>query len=271
MTHSFVAYIDESGDDGFGNFRTPGSGGGASHWLVVSACLFRNVFDLEAVKWRDEILDLMPGKKSREIHFKKLNHGQKIAACKVLADKPIRAINILSNKRTAPDGVFTNKNQLYFYTTRYLIERISWLCRDMRPRAPEGDGRVKITFSRRGGMSYDGFRDYLIRLKDAGDDVNIHWPVIDIDGIDARDHSTRASLQLADVIASSFAGGVEPDGFGNCERRYSEELKRITYSRKGKYLSYGVKMLPKHTDLELTQDQQKFIEMFEGERQPPGP
>jgi hypothetical protein len=279
MTHSFVAYIDESGDDGIGNFREPGKVGGASHWLVVSACLFRGAFDLDAVKWRDEISSLVrqcagrkvnanntsaQGKSQRDVHFKKLNHAQRTAACQCLAQKPIRSISILSNKRTAPSGVFTQKNQLYFYTTRYLIERISWLCRDMRPRVPEGDGRVKITFSRRGGMSYEGFRDYLLRLKTSSDnDVNIHWPVIDIDGIEAKDHSSRASLQLADIVASAFACGIEPDMFGNCERRYAEELKRIVYERKGNYLSYGLKMLPKHTDIVLGNDQQRLIEHFQ--------
>jgi hypothetical protein len=37
MPHSFLAFIDESGDDGFGNYREPGKSGGASHWLVLSA------------------------------------------------------------------------------------------------------------------------------------------------------------------------------------------------------------------------------------------
>jgi len=276
MTHSFVAFIDESGDDGIGNFRESGKGGGSSHWLVVSACLFRRSLDLDAVKWRDEISSLVHQcagqkrdvngtlSKTRDVHFKKLNHAQRTAACQCLSQKPIRAISILSNKRTAPPGVFTKKNQLYFYTTRYLIERISWLCRDMRPRVPEGDGRVKITFSRRGGMSYDGFRDYLMHLKSSSDsEVNIHWPVIDVDGIEAIDHSRRASLQLADIVASAFACGIEPDMFGNCERRYAEELKRVVYERKGNYLSYGLKLLPKHTDIDLTNDQMKLIEHFQ--------
>ena len=100
-------------------------------------------------------------------------------------------------KNTPNAGTFTNKNQLYFYLTRYLIERVSWLCRDKRRSVQEGNGMAKITFSRRGGLSYDGFRDYLEHLK-GNHETQIHWPVIDIQAVDAQDHSRLAALQIAD-------------------------------------------------------------------------
>jgi hypothetical protein len=263
MGHSFVAYIDESGDDGQGNYRAPGARGGMSRWLTISACILRQSHDLNMVSWRDEISGKMPEKKKRHIHFAQMNHSQKIMATQIIASKKLRAISVISNKETIPDGVYTDKNQLYFYLTRYLIERISWLCRDMRPQVPQGDGRVKITFSRRGGMSYADFRDYLYRLQKTNDqEVNIHWPVIDIEGIDAKDHSTHAGLQIVDSIASAFGCGFEPDKHGNCESRYAEILKPITYNRKGNYLSYGVKVVPKHSVIPLTPEQQRIIKLF---------
>lgn len=184
-------------------------------------------------------------------------------AAQRLATKPIRAVSIVANKQVVLPGIYNEKNQFYFYMTRYLIERISWLCRDMRPHVPEGDGRVKIVFSRRGGMSYPDFREYLLRLKRSADEeIKIHWPVIDIDAIDAKDHSTSASLQLADTIASSFASAFEPDTYGNCEPRYAEALKRIVYERHGNYLSYGLKLVPRIEDMQLTNDQRRCIDMF---------
>lgn len=263
MSHSFVAYIDESGDDGIGNFRQPGAHGGASNWLVISALVLRQTNELDAVSWRDGIGALMPEKRSRSIHFANMNHGQRVAATRSLGQRPIRTVSVLSNKRTIPDGVYREKNQLYFYLTRYLLERVSWLCRDLRPKVHQGDGRVKITFSRRGGMSYPDFRDYLQRLKDSADpDIKVHWPVIDIDGIDAKDHSTHAGLQLVDTVASAFASGVEPDKYGNCECRYAENLKRVVYERNGNFLSYGVKIVPRHTEMEITPEQARMIELF---------
>ncbi len=264
MSYSYLAFIDESGDDGLDKFRVPGKQGGATMWLVISACLFRQTHTLDSVAWRDEIMGQMPEKKSRELHFATLNHNQRVVAANVIASKPLRAISVLAAKRPIPTGIYVEKNQLYFYMTRYLIERLSWLCRDLRPRVPEGDGRVAITFSRRGGMSYSDFRDYLHRLESSDDkDIQIHWSVIDIDAVDAKDHSTSASLQLADATASAFAAGVEPNHYGNCEPRYAEILKPITYERRGNYLSYGVKVVPKPEDCGLTDEQGRFIALFE--------
>jgi hypothetical protein len=153
MAYSFIAYIDESGDDGLGNFRKAGDRGGQSCWLVISACVTRFVHDGQVVKWRDQMLAKCQ-KRGQNLHFIGLNHHQKVATTQYMAQLPIRAISVLSNKQTIPGGIYTSKNQLYFYLTRYLIERISWFCRDYRRTVKDGDGRVKIIFSRRGGMSY---------------------------------------------------------------------------------------------------------------------
>ena len=239
MSHTYLAFIDESGDDGLGKYREPGKRGGASQWLVISALVVRAVHSLDAVSWRDEINGLMPDRKRRELHFKDLNHGQRLAAARLISEKPVRVTSVLAYKPTIPEGTYRSKNQLYFYLTRFLLERVSWLCRDLRPKAPEGDGRVKITFSRRGGMSYPDFQEYLRTLKsDTSGDVRVHWPVVDIDSVSATDHSRSAQLQLADVAASSFAYGVEPDQYGNCESRrrcraHQDPLRRAGRDRHG--------------------------------------
>lgn len=272
MPHSFVAFIDESGDDGLTKFREPGGRGGASSWLVISAVVFRAVHRLDAVAWRDEISGRMPDRKSRTLHFAEMNHSQKLVASQVIANKPVRAISVVAAKRPIPTGIYTNKNQLYFYMTRYLIERLSWLCRDMRPRVPEGDGRCAITFSRRGGMSYEDFRQYLRGLKAAIDkDVRIHWPVIDIDAVQAEDHSRSASLQLADAVASSVSASVEPDRYGNIEPRYALNLLPRMYRHRGGLISYGIKVVPKLEQLDMSDDQHAFFASCGWGGRPPGP
>ena len=202
------------------------------------------------------------GKTPQPLHFKNLKHNQRIVAASVLSKKFIRATSILAYKPIIPAGIYNTKNQLYFYLTRYLIERVSWLCRDLRRMVTEGDGRVKIVFSRRGGMSYPDFQAYLGRLQ-TDQTVRIHWPVIDIVGVEALDHPRRAGLQLADIIASSFGAAVEPNLFGNCEWRYAETLKPVIYHRKHNYFSYGVKAFPKFDDVALTNDQQRFVALFQ--------
>lgn len=170
MAHSYIAYIDESGDDGFGRYRIPGQTGGASTWLTLSATVCRMSRDLEMVEWRNEIRSKLGRKaENRPLHFKDMNHGQRTMASQVLATKALRGICVAAHKPSLQVEIYAEKNQPYFYLCRYLIERISWLCRDLRRIVPEGDGRVKIIFSRRGGLSYEAFRAYLLKLKNFDD------------------------------------------------------------------------------------------------------
>lgn len=260
--HSFNVYIDESGDDGMVGFRTQGGQGGASNWLVIGACVARTSRDLEFVKLRDQIkIECKPQSKKRDIHFKDFNHHQRRRACQILAGKPIRFLSVIGLKNCEEAQVFKEKNQLYFYLTRFLIERISWFCRDKRKDVPEGNGLAKITFSRRGGMSYDDFKSYLIKLRDEHD-TEIHWPVIDIDSISAHDHSRSAALQVADCGVSAIASAFEPDQFGNVEDTYIKEIRGNIYHRNGNYFSYGLKALPKFENSNLTKDQMKVVELF---------
>ncbi|MGY6628589.1 MAG: DUF3800 domain-containing protein [Oceanicaulis sp.] len=272
MTASFLAFIDESGDDGLGgNYRVPGRRGGATHWLVISATIVKRSRSQELVAWRDEILDQMPDKKNRNLHFAQLNHGQKLAAVRTLSGKPLRIISVLAAKKPIPAGMYSEKNQLYFYMTRYLVERISWFCRDYRQAVPEGDGTVAITFSRRGGMSYPAFRDYLTRLREnGGGGVRVHWPAIDIPSVTAHDHSRLAGLQIADVGASAMAGMVEPDFYGNYEPRYARTLRPVVYNHDRNYLSYGLKIVPRAEQCGLDEEQAANLAEWEM-RQPPGP
>jgi hypothetical protein len=265
MPHSFVAYIDESGDDGLnGRYRIAGQSGGSSHWLTISASVWRLSRDLEAVAWRDEIRTQLPSNsRGKALHCKSLTHEQKVMAANVIATKPIRSICIMANKPVIPAGIYEGRNQFYFYMSRYLLERVSWLCRDLRPRVPEGDGRVKIIFSRRGGLQYQDFRKYMSRLKDRGDnEIQINWPVIDIDSIEALDHDRRAGLQIADIVASCMSAGLEPNLYGGCERRYAEILRPVLYQKNGNFLSYGVKLVPRIENIPLTSEQRSFIDLF---------
>ncbi|MGE3420345.1 MAG: DUF3800 domain-containing protein [Bradyrhizobium sp.] len=247
MAYSFIAHIDESGDDGLpGHFRQPGGDGGPSHWFAIGATVWRMSRDLDMVNAAKGIIDqLPPRKRCKSLHFTQLDHAQRVMALGRLADCPFRVTGVFAYKPIIPDGIYVRKNQLYHYMARYLIERLSWLCRDFRRYVPEGDGRVKIVFSRRGGMSYVNFRDYLRLLRAADDpDIQIHWPVIDIEGVEAVDHGQRYGLQLADLAISGLRSALEFDHYGNLEPRFAEMLKDNVYSRNGNFLSYGAKLVP---------------------------
>jgi len=256
MSHEFVAYIDESGDDGLKKFRGKNEDG-SSQWLVLGCCIVRKNNDLSLVKQRDSILQEIGRTKDRRIHFHKYNHAQKIAICRSMAKLPIKLISILSAKSSLPqDHAFKKeRHKLYWYLARHLIERLSWLCDD------EGKEQklVKIIFSNRSGLSYQDFQEYLQILKTQCE-TQIRWRTIDIGRVQSRPHHQLAGLQLADCSARAFAEAVEPTRYGDFETRYAETLKPITYCRRRKYLSYGVKILP-NPDV-LNKEQGRLLEIF---------
>lgn len=247
MAHSYIAYIDESGDDGLpGHFRNPGGEGGPSHWLSIGATVWRHSRDLDMAACAKEIIAKLPARKRHKpLHFKDLDHAQRVMAVTHLAPRKFRTTGVFAHKPVIPEGIYIEKNQLYHYMTRYLIERLSWLCRDLRKTVPEGDGKVKIVFSRRGGMDYQDFQNYLHILRGTDDpDIQIHWPVIDIEAVQAMDHASRYGLQLADLAISGLRSALEFDAYGNLEPRFAEILKSRVYERQGNYLSYGAKLVP---------------------------
>ena len=215
------------------------------------------------VALRDQIkLEWRAKSKGRSIHFQDLNHGQKRRACQLISGSPLRFSAVLGWKNTPDAAVFTERNQLYFYLTRDLIERVSWFCRDYRGQVREGDGKARITFSRRGSLSYDGFRSYRYRLREK-ETTSIHWPVIDIDAVDAADHSRLAALQIADCGTSAIAAAIEKDPYGNVEDAHLRQLSDNIYRRKGNYLSYGLKFLPTTGQANLNADQAGCFAPFE--------
>ncbi len=91
MAHSFLAYIDESGDDGLGKFRQPGGDGGQTHWLVISACVFRHVHNARVVGWRDDLCGVFAAKRKRRTSLSFLDASAENCGCaKARKEKPAR-------------------------------------------------------------------------------------------------------------------------------------------------------------------------------------
>lgn len=267
MSHSHIAYIDESGCDGIKKFRSPGAQGGASHWLTMGGLIVESSQDPNMPRWRDSIISSLPNHRKRTLHFSKLKHEQKIVACRAIANMPVRCIAIMSNKTTIPNyprpDLFQPTNSLYWYLCRYLIERISQYCFHARSNSAD---TVKLIFSRRGGMDYQDFRDYLLTLNTKeltdGTPSYIKWNVLDINAVEAINHTKRAGLQIADGVAYSFQAAVEPSFYGDTESRYAKILKPITHNTNGRYLGIGIKPVPTLREMTLTPDQSEFFDYF---------
>lgn len=246
MKSSFIAYVDESGDEGF-VFNADGSG--SSRWFVLSAAVIRRTNDLRMVSCLKDVRSVLKKEPKTPLHFVDLKHEQRVPYIRRVGELPIRTVSVLVYKPliAEPEKFQNTKYLLYRWATRLLLERISWLVRDQR-RPGEGDGFTEVIFSNRSNMSYDDIRDYLrFLLKQSLDNpgqVQIDRRVIDPERISAVEHSKLAGLQVADAVASGFHFALKVNRYGETETGYLPHLKKTIYRHKTVALGYGLKLWP---------------------------
>lgn len=264
MTTSFVAYIDESGDEGF-VFNADGTG--SSRWFVLSAAVIRQVNDAQMVSCLKEARAVLGKPPKTPLHFVGLKHDQRVPYIRRVGALSMRTVNVLVYKPliAEPEKFQSTKYLLYRYVTRLLLERVSWLCRDQR-RADEGDGFCEVIFSNRSNMSYGDMRDYLkLLLAQAEDDpqrVQIDATVINPDQIRSVEHSKLAGLQVADAVASGFHFALKVNRYGETETGYLPHLKKTIYRHRSLAMGYGIKVWPE--DLVTVQSKAPEASNLEG-------
>jgi Protein of unknown function (DUF3800) len=246
MKPSFIAYIDESGDEGF-VFNPDGSG--SSRWFVLSAAVIRQANDLQMVSCLKHVREVLQKPAKTPLHFVDLKHEQRVPYIRRVGDLPMRTVSVMVFKPliSEPEKFQNTKYLLYRYATRLLLERVSWLCRDQR-REGEGDGFTEVIFSNRSNMSYDEIRDYLRLLLRQAEEiplkVQIDHTVIDPKRIRSVEHSKLAGLQVADAVASGLHFALKVNRYGETEPSYLPHLKKTIYRHKGVALGYGLKVWP---------------------------
>lgn len=241
MTTSFVAYIDESGDEGF-TFRPDGSG--SSRWLVLSALVMRKENDPLVVKVAGSARELLRKPPKFPLHFRNLKHEQRVALARLLGEMPSRTVSVLIHKPSMeePENFQQEAYSLYRYASRLLLERVSWLCRDNRKKGV-GNGKVELIYSNRSAMSYDELRAYLhqLRIDSPRKNIRVEWEVIDPDMVKAVNHDQLAGLQLADAVATSVYYAVTPNVYGDIEDRYLRLIAPTIYRHEKRVEGYGLK------------------------------
>lgn len=287
MTVSYVAYIDEAGDDGLKRVY-PFYENGSSEWFVLSCLLVRIENDRNLVNIIQELISKFKNSQSKYIHYRDLIHPKKIMACEALANAKVRSFIVMSNKKNmqnyvnervarAPQIYTTDRNWFYWWTARCLLERVTEECEKINLRE-NANGKLRIVFSRRGGMSYENFQEYLKKIEGQTkinklyiSEYNIKWSVIDHNEIFAMDHKSRAGLQLADVVASAFYQAVTDTPKRPCDPQYARLLKRtVAYNiktaaygdRYRQRFGYGLKLMPSIKDIEINPQQMRIFDFY---------
>ena len=247
----FTAFIDESGDEGF-KFREPPNRG-SSQWFIISAIVVRNRNISQEMRNLKEHLSTVYKGHWSKIHFKSLSHEQRSSITNYLSSRPFRVISICWNKKELALGgrhTLDQQSRLHHYSIRYLMERLSWLSHfnteygDPKPLVP--------IFSKCKNLKYDNLRTYVNLLKTT--DTQIRWKAIDFDNMKVLQSSDNLGLKAADVVASGISRGLELNIHQLCESAHCRHLKRITYNHKGRYLNYGLKIMPRVPGIESERD-----------------
>jgi hypothetical protein len=204
---SFVAWIDEGGDEGF-EFALPGEQKKSSEWLSLFATVCRIDRQDRVADAVNAARDLLKRPPKKPLHFRYLNHEQRVAYARTIArSRCCAAVGILVHKPPIKELDAFRPPKLYLYATTLLLERISWLCCDWytHPKCarPPGDRTVKVVFSEKRNLSCEKVRAHTERLERRYDN-GIYWHFVRPDQIETEPHDQHAGLEVADLLASAF-------------------------------------------------------------------
>ena len=276
--YSYIAYIDEAGDDGIRRIK-PIDDPGSSEWLILSAVVVSASREDELKDWMADIRGRLRNLQARSIHFSRLSSSKKEIVCEALSSLPARYFVVCSNKKNMRGyrNPFAEQipSQCWFYCwlSRILLERVTDFV-NWRSHKDHGEPRkLRIEYSKRGGLSYGQMKAYY-RWLDIRSSADRHflplgdlkWPVVDYELIRDYPHYERSGLQIADVVASAFFKACDKYDTGSCDPSYakllSPRMARFRDKPFGRISGYGVKLMPNWKRIVLDDDQKEIFSHF---------
>ena len=275
MDYGYIAYIDEAGDPGLNRVR-PLDENGASEWLVLSAIVMKAKREAEVVDWVDRIRTGIGVTQRRHLHYRDLSPSRKLAVTTAMADLPLRAFAICSNKKNMRGyhnpraAKIPSQQWFYNWCVRLLLERVTAFCDN---RALEDYGKremIKIEFSRRGGHHYSQTRayHYYLRFQQQGGAIFLQkrepvTKMLSTDLMEDFPHFERAGLQLADAVASSFYQAIDCLGPGGWLPEPAKMLRPVMAKENGAVKDFGVALFPTPAwKAKLTPEQRQRFEYY---------
>lgn len=272
---AFVAFFDEAGDPGIRKVA-PATPGGASEWFVMAAVVLRIDQDLEAVRWVKDLRFELNALQGPALHFRKLSPAKRLRAAEFLATKPVRIFVVVSNKlnmeayRNVRAEKQTSQEWFYNWCTRLLLERVTNFCLDRGIQDYGRARKVRLEFSRRGGLRYTQMMAYhkFLEMQDRTPQGMYlatrrpAWEVMSWDHFHHYPDHERAGLQLADIAASAFYQAVETRGRNwslDCAKALGPRLGR----KRHRIENEGLTLLPFPSQgRNLSAEQMQIFEYF---------
>lgn len=275
--YHYVAYIDEAGDPHLTKVRPIDENGG-TEWIMLSAVVIRAKWEPEVASWINKIRDDLGLDKKGAIHYRNLSPARRLAAAKIVAELPLRAFAICSNKknmrgyRNSKAEKISSQEWFYNWCVRLLLERVTAFCEGRRSKDfPDvGNCKIKIEFSRRGGHRYSQTNAYTLYLRHQEKAGSLYLTkrqiitdLLDTQIMEHHPHWSRPGLQLADIIASGFYSATNTIGPGKWDVKPAKALSRIMAAENGSVQNFGVSLQPTPSwKGNLTTDQRQIFEHF---------
>lgn len=259
MVGTFIAYIDESGCEGGEH------GKGASEWFGLTAVV-------TAQDRGPELSAAIAAFKAEykrapdwKFKFTALDPKRKIRIAQHLSSLPVAIASILVHKPSLKDeNLKSDHKRLYFYYGKFLIERISWICRDSKSSSAD-DKRCQIVFSKRSKFPYEEFSNYIRKLPDTDPKTRMAWDYIDPDLIEAIPHHQSDGCVLADVAASALTLAVESTEFDITDPRPLTVLVSRYYAPAKVIKGNSIKLFPYEAEaLPMTNPRLDWLRFYFG-------
>lgn len=214
-----------------------------SRWFILGALIVPSDVDFQISTMVSRIKKTFGKDDAWVLHWSKIKkHDQKRYICRELLTEQWVFACVATDKThpfiTSSKGL-REKQVLYFYSARLLLERLSWYARD------NGNEKALPIFEYRSSVSYDEIRKYfrLLRGWMPPAQVHISWNNLEYKRFRILPKRKSRLLQASDCVCGALKDGLEYSGYGLIEPSYILSLESRFYRRAGNLFSYGLKFL----------------------------
>ncbi len=213
-------YIDESGDEGINK---------GSKYFILTAIMVEKEKDLEISRSVDDIKKSLEMNNKIQLHWKLLKgFPNKRMIMETVSNLEITIINIIIDTSSI---TYIPSNNIYFYFSGYLYERICWLM-------SERNGVANINISSRGNLSKKSLGNFVNSRNHKKFEIDSSK----IKTIKIIPNERKKLLQLADCCCSALFQALKYNDKTHFD--YIKIIKNKIYSKKGNFISYGLKLVP---------------------------
>lgn len=220
MENEYNVYIDESGDEGINK---------GSKYFILTAIIVAKEKDLDTSKKVDTIKENLEMNVKSQLHWKKIKgYPNKLMIMEIIKDLDIKIINVVIDTKCIKK---IPSNNIYYFFSGYLYERICWFMKDKK-------GIANISISSRGNLSKESLSKY---IKDKNH-KKIEIDSTKIKSIKIIPNERKKLLQLADCCCSALFQALRYNDENHF--KYIEVIKNKLYCKRNNLISYGLKLVP---------------------------